>query len=99
MPPFDGNTASAKSIREGVHQAIGYGAGGAVHTVGGFGRSGKERSAFELGEALQEAGLPIRITILDEEGNVLGDSEKRGDHRKSCQPPEIVEAREEGCWV
>ena len=36
-----------------------------------------EKEASALGEALQEAGLPIRITILDEEGNVLGDREGR----------------------
>ena len=55
-----------------------------------------EKEASALGEALQEAGLPIRITILDEEGNVLGDSEGREITENHADRPEILQAREEG---
>ena len=52
--------------------------------------------SYELGEALKAAGQPIRITILDEEGHVLGDSEDKEITENHANRPEIVEAREKG---
>lgn len=52
--------------------------------------------ADHLGDVLREAGQPIRITILDEAGNVLGDSEGREITENHADRPEIVEAREKG---
>lgn len=52
--------------------------------------------ASHLGDALREANLPIRVTILDEAGNVLGDSEDKEITENHANRPEIVEAREKG---
>ena len=52
--------------------------------------------AAHLGDALRGAGQSIRITILDAEGNVLGDSEDKEITENHADRPEIVQARESG---
>ncbi|WP_050697263.1 ATP-binding protein [Anaeromassilibacillus senegalensis] len=55
-----------------------------------------QQLALQMGNSLHSAGQPMRITVLDRMGNVVGDSEKEDIRENHYDRPEIVQAREGG---
>ncbi|HBN80598.1 MAG TPA: PAS domain-containing sensor histidine kinase, partial [Ruminococcaceae bacterium] len=57
-------------------------------------KAAPETSATRIGDQLSSAGQQMRISIIDENGKVVGDSSMEDINQNHKNRPEIVQARE-----